>query len=205
MDAKLEQKALLPCPFCGGQPTLSLVGNVRSTRKCVIKCGGCRIQRIDAALRYGHDWLKDKAITAWNTRALQAQPAEGGVGFVLVPVEPTAEMLQAGFLCESNGFVIQRPQDAPYHVWKAMIAAFRWRSFAAPKPATTTGEGVGEGTKLWLWKHHDHFLAFTHEYPCFTPGGDPMTLGPPAGYALFHVSYDRDTPTPPADKGVGDD
>ena len=132
MDAKLEQKALLPCPFCGGQPTLSLVGNVRSTRKCVIKCGGCRIQRIDAALRYGHDWLKDKAITAWNTRALQAQPAEGGVGFV-----------QAGYVrVTSEGYVhlsASVPQlraareagdGAPVHV-------------AAPKPATTTGEGVG--------------------------------------------------------------
>lgn len=56
---------------------------------------------------------------------------------------------------------------------------------------TTPPAKVPEGARLWLWRHHDHFLAFTHQYPCFTPGGDPMTLGPPVGYAVFRVSHDR--------------
>jgi hypothetical protein len=47
------------------------------------------------------------------------------------------------------------------------------------------------GQKLWLWRNGDHYLAFEHLYPCFTPGGDPMTLGEPVGYALFRKSYDR--------------
>lgn len=48
-----------------------------------------------------------------------------------------------------------------------------------------------DGQKLWLWRNGDHFLAFAHEYPCYEPGGDPMTLGEPAGYALFRQSHDR--------------
>ena len=59
---------LLPCPFCGGEATLTLTGNVRSTRKCMVKCGGCRYQRTDAVLRYGDDWLRATAIAAWNRR-----------------------------------------------------------------------------------------------------------------------------------------
>lgn len=64
---------LLPCPFCGGQATLTISGNVRSTRKCMVKCSGCRYQRIDAALRYGDDWLRATAIAAWNRRANLAE------------------------------------------------------------------------------------------------------------------------------------
>jgi|SRR5689334_7652109 len=48
-----------------------------------------------------------------------------------------------------------------------------------------------DGYKLWLWKNGDHFLAFTNPYPCFTPGGDPMTLGEPAGVAVFRESHER--------------
>lgn len=45
--------------------------------------------------------------------------------------------------------------------------------------------------KLWLWRNGDHFLAFDNLYPCFTPGGDPMTLGEPVGYAIFKHSHCR--------------
>jgi len=55
-------------------------------------------------------------------------------------------------------------------------------------------------TTLWLWKNGDHYLAFEHLYPCFTPGGDPMTLGEPFGRAVFKVSHDR--ATPPADRAA---
>jgi hypothetical protein len=50
---------------------------------------------------------------------------------------------------------------------------------------------VRNGTRLWLWRNGDHFLAFTHLYPCFSPGGDPMTLGEPAAWAEFRASHDR--------------
>jgi hypothetical protein len=45
---------------------------------------------------------------------------------------------------------------------------------------------------LWLWKNGDHFLAFRHLYPCFTPGGDPMTLGEPFGRAVLRHSHNRE-------------
>lgn len=48
-----------------------------------------------------------------------------------------------------------------------------------------------DGMQFWLWKNGDHFLAFTHLYPCFTPGGDPMVLGEPVGRAVFRRSFDR--------------
>jgi hypothetical protein len=48
-----------------------------------------------------------------------------------------------------------------------------------------------DGTKLWLWKNGDHFLAFDNEYPCFSPGGDPMTLGEPVGTAILKSSFER--------------
>lgn len=48
-----------------------------------------------------------------------------------------------------------------------------------------------DGMQFWLWKNGDHFLAFTHLYPCFTPGGDPMVLGEPVGRAVFRRSFHR--------------
>ncbi len=41
--------------------------------------------------------------------------------------------------------------------------------------------------KLWLWKNGDHHLAFDNLYPCY-PGGDPMVLGEPSGFAIFKPS-----------------
>lgn len=75
--ADLMQQApeLLPCPFCGGEATMRMIGNVHSTRKCVVKCSGCRYERTDAVLRYGDEWLLKTAIAAWNRRtALRAAP-----------------------------------------------------------------------------------------------------------------------------------
>ena len=44
--------------------------------------------------------------------------------------------------------------------------------------------------KLWLWRNGPHeFWAFDNPYPCYTPDGDPMTLGEPVGYAIFKESY----------------
>jgi hypothetical protein len=58
------------------------------------------------------------------------------------------------------------------------------------QPVSETA-AVSDGQTLWLWQNGDHMLAFTHLYPCFTPGGDPMTLGEPVGRAVFKASYDR--------------
>ena len=45
-----------------------------------------------------------------------------------------------------------------------------------------------DGTPLYLWKNGDHYLAFTHEHPCFGDG-DPMTFGEPAARAIFKASH----------------
>lgn len=49
-----------------------------------------------------------------------------------------------------------------------------------------------ENKQLWLWRNGDHYLAFEHLYPCYSPGGDPMTLGEPAAVAFFRGSHDRE-------------
>ena len=49
---------------------------------------------------------------------------------------------------------------------------------------------MGEEKKLWLWRNGSHeFWAFDNPYPCYEPGGDPMTLGEPCGYAIFKSSF----------------
>lgn len=47
------------------------------------------------------------------------------------------------------------------------------------------------GLKIWVWRDGDHFLAYSHEYPCVSPHGDPCTLGEPAGYAFLLPSFPR--------------
>ena len=80
MSTNINERAreLKPCPFCGGEATISWKGNVHSTRSVVVKCSGCRYERKDSALRYGDDWLLDVAVTAWNRRALSHAAAVEG-------------------------------------------------------------------------------------------------------------------------------
>lgn len=60
---------LLPCPFCGCVPAIIRTGNDCTKKRSVtIKCGGCRIERTDSALRNDMDWLEGRAVGQWNTR-----------------------------------------------------------------------------------------------------------------------------------------
>jgi len=113
-DPMQQARELLPCPFCGGEATLRMIGNVHSTRKCVVKCSGCRYERTDAVLRYGDEWLLKTAIAAWNRRtALHAAPE----GYVLSPVEPTDEMRLDGWRAAGDF-------DSPVgEIYRAMLAA----------------------------------------------------------------------------------
>ena len=118
-DPNERARELKPCPFCGGEATISWKGNIHSTRSVVVKCSGCRYERKDSALRYGDDWLLNVAVTAWNRRALsRAEDLQRTVtelcaenaqlkmevhkrattveGYVTVPKTLTTDMLEAG-------------------------------------------------------------------------------------------------------------
>lgn len=66
---------LLPCPFCGGDPEIRRQGNDHTkSRRVVIRCPSCRVERADAAIRHGMDWLEGIAVEHWNTRAERSKP-----------------------------------------------------------------------------------------------------------------------------------
>jgi len=63
---------VLPCPFCGGIPSIAHIGNCRSkSHKIEIKCKSCRVKRIDAAITHGELWLLNVAVENWNQRPPQ--------------------------------------------------------------------------------------------------------------------------------------
>lgn len=65
---------LLCCPFCGTYPQVMHIGNeYTKSRKITIKCKSCRIQRTDAALTHGFEWLEGVAEKNWNQRPAAAE------------------------------------------------------------------------------------------------------------------------------------
>jgi hypothetical protein len=64
---------LLPCPFCGSEPEVEYIGNeYTKSRKIIIRCPQCRIQRTNAAFMNGFTWLEDVSAKQWNERKAQA-------------------------------------------------------------------------------------------------------------------------------------
>ena len=60
---------MLSCPFCGGEPELTFIGNDYSKkRKVEIKCRGCRVTLVNAGIRSGSEQLAKLSIEAWNKR-----------------------------------------------------------------------------------------------------------------------------------------
>jgi hypothetical protein len=77
----MSELNLLPCPMCGGAPTMRFIGNDHTkTRAITVKCSNpeCRIERTDKAFHKDHAWLANVAAEAWNRRATQpaSAPAE---------------------------------------------------------------------------------------------------------------------------------
>jgi hypothetical protein len=60
---------IISCPFCGGEPQLTFIGNDYSKkRKVEIKCMGCRVTLINDGIRSSSEQLAKWSIEAWNKR-----------------------------------------------------------------------------------------------------------------------------------------
>lgn len=55
------------CPFCDGRAEYAQNGNEFSKRMSItVRCGNCRVQRTDAVIRNGIEWLLETAFKNWN-------------------------------------------------------------------------------------------------------------------------------------------
>lgn len=85
---------LLPCPFCGGAPkTIERPDNIDGTEfvyavSCCCDSYSARAHQLER--RKTPEQAKSAATEAWNRR-----PGAVPAGWVMVPVEPTGEMLRA--------------------------------------------------------------------------------------------------------------
>lgn len=99
---------LKPCPFCGSTNVDAQA--FRHGSECyTVRCDGCGALGPLKRSSAGSHIRWDLAMEAWNTRHIHE-------GYALVPVEPTAEMIDAGFRADSESFPLK-------HIYKAMIAA----------------------------------------------------------------------------------
>ncbi|MFC6121753.1 Lar family restriction alleviation protein [Citrobacter bitternis] len=137
----MKDETLLSCPFCGGEPEeeggtfVEYYGHERQDYSITCKqCGAevhCEVgdfEGADAVCSCHHNTRKicsDK----WNRRALQsgnsAQPVTVPAGYVLVPVEPTSEMMMHKSGCQHHAW---DDPDCPMRetrrlVWSHMLAA----------------------------------------------------------------------------------
>lgn len=111
----VASERLLPCPFCGGEADYLPDRLMAPGEPPPVFCDGCHASALDAA--------------AWNRRAVPP-------GFVLLPVEPTAEMTQAAYRAATEALEMPnahlqgseaRAEQVNTHIYRAMIAA-------APEP-----------------------------------------------------------------------
>lgn len=60
---------LKPCPFCGGEAKITLIGNdLGKKRKAEIKCTKCFTKQVTGAIRHDLAWCEKTATEQWNTR-----------------------------------------------------------------------------------------------------------------------------------------
>lgn len=65
---------LLDCPFCGSQPDVENIGNEHTkSRKIKIRCSGCRVERVNAAINHSSSWLLERSVEQWNKRPIKAK------------------------------------------------------------------------------------------------------------------------------------
>jgi len=107
-----DEKALLPCPFCGAP------GEIEHSEQYgwwQAQCSNCGVTCSECDINSHAD-----AVARWNTRATPS-------GWVSVPVEPTAEMIQAmnDRMHEGADYIAENSIEYALFaaVYKAMIAA----------------------------------------------------------------------------------
>ncbi|EJY1761636.1 DUF551 domain-containing protein [Klebsiella oxytoca] len=115
----MKDETLLPCPFCGSNKCEAFAQDEDDCpyHSAIVRCFNCDAQ---SAQMVGKDKIS-RAIAAWNKRpAIQSGNSEQvPAGYVLVPVEPTQEMIWAAksVLKHTVGW------DSFVELYKAMIAA----------------------------------------------------------------------------------
>lgn len=117
---------LLPCPFCGHVGVTMTEGSTFRWR--ILECAGCgattgevRHNTVADDQVAAEEATRAEAIAAWNTRAAPSPPD----GWKLVPIEPTAEMIEAGH-AEYERAMLGNRNDvsaAFRRRWAAMLAA----------------------------------------------------------------------------------
>lgn len=121
-----DENGLLPCPCCGGRAEFDYDDDNLNW----ISCNVCGIST-DTAYHTDVD-ARDRLRDVWNLRAAMLQGAAGNSpaipdGWVLVPVEPTAEMISSGIAAHYERSQIQihdRPAPGPMEcAYVAMLAA----------------------------------------------------------------------------------
>lgn len=109
-DPMQQARELLPCPFCGGDAERIDFGP-GDTENDGGSCIACKRCQASGPVEFG---FKENFIANWNRRtALRAAPE----GYVLVPVEPTEEMLAA---CEHQ-WCVGSASDMARREWAAML------------------------------------------------------------------------------------
>jgi Lar family restriction alleviation protein len=108
--------ALKSCPFCGGKPGFTQMGDDHGNDNAYnfVICADCGATCANIDTRPEAD-----CVAAWNRRAAAAPP----VGWVLVPVEPTPQMLAAA------------EKDLDRHAWTRLDERM-WHALLAAAPDT---------------------------------------------------------------------
>lgn len=139
-----EENGLLPCPFCGGKARQLTIeqDNDPHFGGDVITCTECGVS---SHVEFG---FKENLKSTWNSRAAMfrdlSQPVDPQIseyekimlraGWVMVPVEPTDEMIAAAMNCEDVLFNSDESFCVQFgNIYEAMLAA-------APQPETSDGK-----------------------------------------------------------------
>lgn len=114
-DLMQQTRELLPCPFCGGEAERIDFGPDAAENEGG-SCIACKRCQASGPVEFG---FKENLIANWNRRAAPE-------GFVMVPVEPTDEMIEASLIRVPIAKRINPGQHLRIYgarAWDAMLAA----------------------------------------------------------------------------------